>query len=71
MKIFIQDRRAVIDLPKDVWATQVPSGGYVCCTCHNFPYIGEYSTYERSLEVVHEIFEYYRNGKSSYIAPKE
>ena len=71
MKLYIQDRDAVIELPKDLWVVDVCSRGLIVSSNPVRPYIGEYPSVGRAREVLQEIFDYHRNGKNSYILPKE
>lgn len=72
MKILTQDRTAVIELPREVWAAQNgDDGALVVCTSHISPHIGTYSSIDRAKEVVREIFDYHRNSKNSYIMPEQ
>ncbi len=68
MKILTQNRKAVIELPREVWASEC---GSVVSTSYISPQIGEYASLDRAKEVVKEIFEYYRKGKDSYIMPEQ
>lgn len=70
MKIYTQDRRRVLEIPKEIWIT-VYRGGCGIFSTSLFPQLGEYETEERASEVLEEIFQYYRNGKNSYIMPLE
>lgn len=71
MKLYIQNRDAVVELPRDLWVADVCSRGLIVSSNPVKPYIGEYSSVERAREVLREIFEYHRNGKNSYVLPKE
>jgi len=72
MKIYTQDRKAIIELPREVWATKNGNkGALVVGTSYIAQYIGEYASLDRAKEIVREIFEYYRKGKNSYIMPEQ
>lgn len=71
MKIYLQDRSAVIELPRDIWVAEMGKGSLIVSSCGVRPYLGEYPTKERAVEVLKEIFEYHRAGKNSYIVPLE
>lgn len=72
MKIYTQDRERILEMPSDIWVVEYGSESFggVFSTSRNSQ-LGEYKTKSRAKEVVKEIFEYYRNGKSSYIMPLE
>lgn len=72
MKIFTQDRARIFDFSGDVWVVETPDGGHVVAEKVNgSPYIGTYKDAGRAGEVLKEIFQYYRDGKKSYIMPLE
>ncbi|MBQ8804165.1 MAG: hypothetical protein IJZ53_11060 [Tyzzerella sp.] len=73
MKIYTQDRRTMVELPREVWAAQVgpDNKGLVAATSYIAPQMGYYDTFDRAKEVVKEIFDYHRNGKNSYIMPEQ
>lgn len=71
MKIYTQDRKAIIELPREVWAAENGDKALVVCTSYISPHIGKYDRFDRAKEVVKEIFDYYRNGKNSYIMPEQ
>ena len=72
MKIFTQDRTRIFSFFGDVWTTETPAGGHVVAEKANgSPYIGTYKDIDQASEVLKEIFQYYRNGKKSYIMPLE
>ena len=73
MKIFTQDRARIFDFSGDVWAVETPDGdGRIVADKVNVsPYIGTYKDAGRAGEVLKEIFQYYRDGKKSYIMPLE
>lgn len=72
MKILTQNRKAVIELPREVWAVKNGNdGALVACTSYIAPQIGKYDSLDRAKEIVREIFEYYRKGKNSYIMPEQ
>lgn len=72
MKILTQSRQSIFDFTGDVWVTEAPDGGLVVAEkASGSPYIGTYKDLDRAAEVLNEIFQYYRNGKKSYIMPLE
>ena len=73
MKIFTQDRMHIFNFSGDVWTVGNGEKGALIIAekaCGD-PYIGRYKDIERATEVLNEIFQYYRNGKKSYIMPKK
>ena len=72
MKIYTQNRKAVVELPREVWAAgNGDERALVVSTSYISPYLGEYNSIDRAKEVVKEIFDYHRNGKNSYIMPEQ
>ena len=71
MKIYLQDRSGMIELPRDIWVASIGKGGLIVSSCSVRPYLGEYPTKARASEVLRDIFEYHRAGKNSYIMPQE
>ena len=73
MKILIQGRTAVIELPREVWTTGYGDEGHagVFSTSYISPCLGHYDSIGRAKAVVKEIFDYHRNGKNSYIMPEQ
>ncbi len=54
-----------------MWVVRIGDRGLIVSSNSVRRYIGEYSSEDRAKEVLFEIFDYYRNGKNSYIVPKE
>ena len=54
MKIYTQDRRTMVELPREVWAAQVgpDNKGLVAATSYIAPQMGYYDTFDRAKEVV-------------------
>lgn len=73
MKIVIQKRTAILELPRDVWAVVVgpEQKGMIVSSNPTFPHLGEYKNGERAGQVLAEMFDCYQNGKNSYIMPEE
>lgn len=72
MKIYTQNRKAVVELPREVLVAENGNdGALVVSTSYISPYMGTYSSIDRAKEVVKEIFDYHRNGKNSYIMPEQ
>ncbi len=75
MVIYLQNRKGLCRMPKEVWTTnwtvRNEEKGLIVCTGRNNPYMGTYATVERADEVLEEMFQYYRNGKKSYIMPEK
>lgn len=71
MKLYLQDREAILELPSDIWVTGVAGKGLIVSSNRVRPYIAEYVSVARAQEIVREIYEYYRDGKNSYTLPLE
>ena len=71
MKIYLQDRQKIITMPKEVWATKNGKCYSIIGTSYITPILGNYETEQRAMEVLNQIFEYYRNGKNSYVMPEQ
>ena len=71
MKIYLQDRQKIITMPKEVWATKNSKCYSIIVTSYITPILGNYETEQRAMEVLNQIFEYYRNGKNSYVMPEQ
>lgn len=71
MKLYLQDREAILELPSDIWVTGVAGKGLIVSSNRVRPYIAEYATVERAKDVLNNIYQYYRDGKESYILPLE
>lgn len=71
MKIMIQDRTMIIEQPRCLWIEPraEPMGCVIASNVRRAPILGEYSTKERALEVLNEIFEYQRHGRINYYMP--
>lgn len=70
MKIYTQNRERIVEMPLEL---RIVSGGTSSVIVGNGfkdPVLGKYTT-ARAKEVLREIFQYYRNGKNSYIMPLE
>lgn len=70
MKIYTQNRERIVEMPKDVRIAFGGSSSVITGSDHSDPVLGKYTT-ARAKEVLREIFQYYRNGKNSYIMPEE
>lgn len=70
MKLYTQDRLRIMEMPGDIWTTVAGDKWIIVTNNTRAPQIAEYSDQERAAEVLAEIFKYYRNGKNSYILPK-
>lgn len=71
MKIFTQDRHKVIEMPREMWVVPYDGGYGVLGTSYITPLFGVYVSDWRAKEVLKELFDYCRNGKSIYIMPEE
>ena len=70
MKIYTQNRERIVEMPVEL---RIVSGGASSVLVGNGfkePVLGKYAP-ERAKDVLREIFQYYRNGKNSYIMPLE
>lgn len=71
MKLYLQDRKALLELPADIWIAEVCDRGLIVSNNRVRPYIAEYASVARAQDVMREIHEYYRDGKNSYTLPLE
>ncbi|MBQ8814109.1 MAG: hypothetical protein IJZ85_06425 [Lachnospiraceae bacterium] len=73
MKILTQGRTAMVELPKEIWATSYGTEGRagVLSSSYISPCLGDYDSIGRAKAVVKELFDYHRNGKNSYIMPEQ
>ena len=71
MKIYTQDRKRIIEMPREIWVTEMSTNGEIYSTAYINAHLGTYNNNDRAQEVVKEIFDYYRNGKNSYIMPEQ
>ena len=71
MRIYTQDRTAIIEMQKEVYITEISGSGCIMCTSVIRKELGTYESKKRAAEVLNEIFEYYRSGKSSYVMPEK
>lgn len=61
-----------MEMPKEVWCAENGNqGSLIVCDSKIHAQIGAYKDMARGKEVINEIFQYYRNGKNSYIMPIE
>ncbi len=74
MKIMTQDRTMIIEQPRCVWVEprdEPENGGVIASNVRRAPILGVYSTMERTIEVLNEIFEFQRRGRVNYYMPQE
>lgn len=71
MKILLQDRKKIVEMPREIWETQYGDAFGIVGTSYISPLFGLYATEQRAKEVLSQIFEYYRNGKNSYVMPEQ
>lgn len=71
MKIFLQDRGKIIDMPREVWIGE--NGGYftIFGTSYITPVLGNYKTEQRAKEVLDKMFDYYQENARCYVMPQE
>lgn len=72
MRILSQDRRAIVELPGEVWVTQVGEehNGLIVADVEFMPYLGIYTDCKRASEVLTEIFEAYTKKERVFIMPE-
>lgn len=58
-------------MPREIWVTEMSTNGEIYGTAYINAHLGTYNNNDRAQEVVKEIFDYYRNGKKSYIMPEQ
>lgn len=73
MKIFTQGRTCIIEMPKEVWCSSYgqENRASVFSSSELSPALGDYKDIGRARAVVKEIFDYYRNGKKTYVMPEQ
>ncbi len=71
MKIYTQDRKRIIEMPREIWVTEMDNKGAIFSTAYINGHLGNYENEDRAKEVVKEIFDYHRNDKNSYIMPEQ
>lgn len=74
MKIMVQNRTMIIEQPRCVWVeprAEPGSGGVIASNVRRAPVLGVYPTVERAAEVLNEIFDFQRRGKTNYYMPYE
>ena len=73
MKVLYQNKEYVFEFEGNVWATMngTKEALIVANRAEADPYPGRYKDLDRAKAVLHEMFEYYRAGKTTYIMPAE
>ena len=71
MKIYTQDRKRIIEMPREIWVAEMSINGEIYSTAYINAHLGTYNNIDRAKEVVKEIFDYHRSGKNSYIMPEQ
>jgi len=72
MKILIQDRQAIVEITSDIWATPNGKENYTIFRNGSDEFLsqlGSYTTKERAMEVLEDLFKNFGDGKSTYIMP--
>lgn len=69
MKIFTQNRKYLIEMPKNIWTTNYGNRAGVFCNNSSVSRLGEYHK-GRVLEVLGEIAEAYRNSEAVFYMPQ-
>lgn len=71
MKIFTQDKKKFVDIPKELWVTDLPEYSLIVGKCYIEPCLGIYKTADRAAEVFKEMINNYNNGAVTYCMPAE
>ena len=71
MKIYLQDRKKIIEMPDEIWIGKNEDSYSIFGTAYITPILGSYDTEKKASKVLNQIFEYYRNGKNSYVMPEQ
>lgn len=72
MKILTQDRKTLMDMPKELWAAEVTHGmGMIVCSGRVHQYLGMYSTIGLAEDILKQIFDCYKHGEASYTMPED
>ena len=71
MKIYLQDREKVVEMPREMWITKNGTYYSIMGTAYIVPVLGSYNGEERAKEILKQIFESYQNGKKSYVMPEQ
>lgn len=71
MKIMIQDRTMIVEQPRCIWAEPraEEEGGVIASNVRRAPVLGSYSSVERAMKVLNEIFDFQRQGRVNYCMP--
>ena len=71
MKILLQDRQKIIEMPRELWIASYGETYGVIGNSYITPVLGLYEAQTRAQEVLQEIFESYQSGKCSYVMPEQ
>lgn len=69
MKIFTQNRKYLVKMPRNIWAANYGNRAGIFCSDSSVSHLGEYRK-GRALEVLEEITEAYQNGESVFYMPQ-
>lgn len=71
MKIMVQNRTMIVEQPRCVWVEPraEPEGCVIASNVRRAPVLGSYSSVERAMEVLNEIFDFQRQGRINYCMP--
>ena len=71
MKIYTQDRKQIIEMPREIWVVEIGDSGGIFSTSYSSAELGTYGTVKRAKEVLEEIFQCCKAGSSSYAMPEQ
>lgn len=71
MKLYLQDRQKIIDMPREVWVAESGEKYHIMGMSYISPVMATYDNEKIAKEVLNKMFEYYRNGKNSYVMPEQ
>ena len=71
MKIYTQDRKRIIEMPREIWIVEIEDNGGIFSTSHSSAELGTYGTVKRAKEVLEEIFQCCKTGSSIFAMPKQ
>lgn len=71
MKIFLQDREKIVDMPREIWMSENRGQYSIIGTAYITPILGIYETEKKAKEVLNAIFEHYQDNERCYVMPLE
>ena len=69
MKIFTQNRKYLVEMPRNIWAANYGNRTGIFCSGSSVSHLGEYRK-GRALEILEEITKAYQNGESVFYMPE-